>query len=545
MRTLRTIRGHRSEQLVARARARVRRQIPIAVVGDEPPPPLRRDAVQLLAEHARERFADLEQAALLRDGRVRLLGHEQRLDPVAPWRPSEPPVSALWAFELHYHEHLVPALAAGGEARRAALALLGAWMEGCPPRAPALALSWHPYVVSSRVVPWCAALSAAAPSSPLARALTRSLWRQVRAVGAHLERDVGGNHLVRNAKALAVGGAIFAGPRADALRRRGQRLLGELLHDQLGADGGHVEGSPSYHALVLEDALDALSVARPGDEVDLIADQAARALGWLQHISPAGLPRPHLNDSSEAQAATTTALASRASALGLSPRPYRERWGLPRYRVLGTPQTRLILDAAPPARPDLPYHAHADSLAIQLQVEGVPMIVDRGVGTYTAGPAREWWRSTAAHSTVQIDDTDSSELWGSFRAGRLARTTVREDERSSIAAAHDGAGRARLRHQRRVAQTGTAAWEVADVTPHASSLVSRLHLAPGVAVSRAGGDILARHGRACVRVRVDEAASLEVVSTPHAERLGGVTSAPTLVIRSPRPYLRVTLTAEG
>ena len=51
----------------------------------------------------------------------------------------------------------------------------------------------------------------------------------------------------------------------------------------------------------------------------------------------------------------------------------------------------------------------------------VSTVVDPGVSTYV-GPRRQWERSTAAHNTVCLNGHDHSEVWGSFRAGALARS---------------------------------------------------------------------------------------------------------------------------
>jgi len=60
-----------------------------------------------------------------------------------------------------------------------------------------------------------------------------------------------------------------------------------------------------------------------------------------------------------------------------------------------------------------------DCLSFELAVGGHRVVVDPGTTTYE-GPQRAWERSTAAHNTVTIDGHDQTEVWGGFRAGRLA-----------------------------------------------------------------------------------------------------------------------------
>ena len=103
----------------------------------------------------------------------------------------------------------------------------------------------------------------------------------------------------------------------------------------------------------------------------------------------------------------------------------------------------LLADVGPPCPPSLPAHAHADTFGCLLHVDKVPLLVDTGTSTYEPGPVRRYERSTAAHSTVQVDGADSTEVWGVFRAGRRARVSglaVHAEDASGITceAVHDG-----------------------------------------------------------------------------------------------------------
>ncbi|MCF7980241.1 MAG: heparinase II/III-family protein [Chromatiaceae bacterium] len=80
-----------------------------------------------------------------------------------------------------------------------------------------------------------------------------------------------------------------------------------------------------------------------------------------------------------------------------------------------------LLDVAPIGPDYLPGHAHADTLSFELSIFGQRLIVNGGTSRYGTGPERLAERGTAAHSTVQIDGADSSEVWGGFRVARRAR----------------------------------------------------------------------------------------------------------------------------
>src|SRR5262249_5707215 len=56
-----------------------------------------------------------------------------------------------------------------------------------------------------------------------------------------------------------------------------------------------------------------------------------------------------------------------------------------------------------------PGHAHSDALAIELAIRGVTWLVDPGAYIYGSDvEARDWFRSTSAHSTATVDGEDQS-----------------------------------------------------------------------------------------------------------------------------------------
>src|SRR6185503_164663 len=74
------------------------------------------------------------------------------------------------------------------------------------------------------------------------------------------ERHLQGNHLLKNAWALALGSRCWTGMRDGAEGARAtETFFGELLA-QVGADGLHEERSPMYHARALRDALEIVAV---------------------------------------------------------------------------------------------------------------------------------------------------------------------------------------------------------------------------------------------------------------------------------------------
>jgi hypothetical protein len=336
--------------------------------------------------------------AVAGSGTVDLLGLQVSYPPSDWSLPRQP---RLRRFHLHYGDEIL------GWARRgeveAAAAGLRAWIAGNPPSAGD---AWHPYPLSTRVANWLAAGSLR--PELLDDAVADSLWRQLARLRWTIEHGVLGNHVIRNGKALVLGGAAFE----DAgLAAKGMRLLRQEVAEQVLSDGGHYERSPLYHALVLRDLLEVRAVA---DAAWLDAPIAAMQRFAAALARPDGLPFP-FND---APLELAPELALPVVADGVSTFPDTG------YAVLREGEIAVAFDCGAPAPDFLPAHAHADALSFQAWVAGKPVVVDPGTSTYEAGADRDADRGTAAHATVMVDGRDQFELWGAFRTGPLPRVRL-------------------------------------------------------------------------------------------------------------------------
>ena len=83
--------------------------------------------------------------------------------------------------------------------------------------------------------------------------LLGSLARQLRFLERNLELDLGGNHLIKNIKALLWAGRFFENGEAARWQAKGETLLRRELEEQILADGMHYERSPAYHGQVFVD----------------------------------------------------------------------------------------------------------------------------------------------------------------------------------------------------------------------------------------------------------------------------------------------------
>lgn len=315
--------------------------------------------------------------------------------------PAPDPSTRLGAFHAHYGDDVLEAARSG--ALRASRALVENWIAANPPRNDD---AWHPYPLSTRVGNWIAALTLAPELET--QQLSESLWRQLQHLQRNIEYDVLGNHLIRNARALVLGGAAFDEP---SLTRRGIGILSRELPEQVLPDGGHYERSPSYHSFVLRDLLE-VHAASPQPWIESVIERMRGFASALQR--PDGAPAL-FNDGT----VDVPTLDLPDPPAGLSV------FADSGFAVVREGALWLAFRCGRAAPDFLPPHAHADALSLQLWWDGAPVLVDPGSFTYEAGPDRDWFRSTRAHSTVRVDDRDQFDTWGAFRSGRLPDVRLR------------------------------------------------------------------------------------------------------------------------
>lgn len=340
----------------------------------------------------------------------------------ADWNHARRP--RLWLYECHYLDDLA---AAPSIPAAEAPNLLDRWIDANP---PASGVGWEPYPLSRRIVNIVKYLGA---NDSVTDARMHSLARQTRALEDQIEYHLRGNHLLANAKALVFAGALCAGPDADRWLRRGTTLLVDQIREQFLADGGHFERSPMYHGLLVWDLCDVVELAlRSGvEQVHAAADGCRpvieKGLAWFATMCHPDGDVSFFNDSTGGVAPTLAALRSYAERIDtvadVNQAPFTMPVASGFHTVDCGPGNRLLIDLGSVGPDYQPGHAHAGTLSLELSIGGRRTVVNSGISTYTAGVQRSRERGTAAHSTVQIDDADSSEVWSSFRVGRRAKVT--------------------------------------------------------------------------------------------------------------------------
>ena len=453
-------------------------------------------------------------AALVR-GRFAFLGLEADFSAGMRW--TERAASPLWLFNLHYLGAVRDLVVAGRV--DAARWLLASWCVAFRSRWHRVA--WHPYPVALRLSNLCLAAGVAGRFEALGSTTAELVATHAAFLLQHLEYDLRGNHLLENAFALLLASRWLQGSLAHECDATARHLLTTELPEQILPDGAHFELSPMYHVMVLHRLLQATALLGTSDPLirDVVAPAVSRMITFLRGtLCPDG-DIPLLGDSARGFAPAPRWLFEVAEHLGFASEEPPDS-GLRTFphaglHVLHSDRLWSILDAGPVCPRYLPGHGQADSLTIELWSDGACIVGDPGVHEYT-GPERVWNRSSRAHSTVTVDDRDTSEVYGSFRVGGRARIEGVITAPNGVTATVIPYGvAARITRQLRFCDALGHSLEIVDraTIPSACTARSRLHLHPAVTVVEGPSAdqcvVLLRSPRGYVQVRADHALRLE------------------------------------
>jgi hypothetical protein len=353
----------------------------------------------------------------------------------------------------------------------------------------------------------------------------------------HIEfTDVRGNHYAANVVALLLIGAVFQ-PYRKAGRRwlayGGSRLAKEARLQYL-SDGVNFERSVAYHRLVTElFLLGTLAMQRLGRGVDSathdILRNACRYAAACRR--PDGLavnagdsddaklidfdgaePRDHaalisigaafFDDENLRKTVPQDSLAvawlfghapsrrNQESPERRSQIDYFEAGGVVTWRQS---DDYIWIDVGEVGMNGRGGHGHNDLFSFELILDGAPVIVDPGTYLYTGDlAARDWFRSTAAHNSLQVGEQELADLQGPWRIADQARpfdVAVSEPVgRCVVRGSHTGYRRLPYPATvTRVFDWGGAPWSL-TITDRLSCVRQqntkrRLHLCPGAIVT--------------------------------------------------------------
>ncbi len=320
-------------------------------------------------------------------------------------------------------------------ARMRARALVGDWIAG----GDADALAQRPDVAASRIAAWLGHYDffAASADDEFRRRLMGRLVTDSRVLSAALPAEEQDGRALTALRGLIA--ASIAMPDHAPYLHRALRFLPQEIGRQVLPDGGHIERSPAAHLVALRDLIEIralLHVAGADAPAALgsALDRLSLALRTLRH-GDGGLA---LFNGTRDEPATLIELV-----LGQAGRPGRAPTALPDtgFHRLQAGRTVLIADAGAPAAPGLDRMAHAGTLSFELSTGRERLIVNCGAAPIGGAAWTDAARATAAHSTLVIADTSSSELKPGGLGRRPERVSVERQEANGahwLEASQDG-----------------------------------------------------------------------------------------------------------
>jgi uncharacterized heparinase superfamily protein len=411
-------------------------------------------------------FRDLWPGDAARGARL-LRGEFEVMGTVRPLRPAEQDGlqdwgpqggSPAWRAAAHGFAWLRDLRALGTDAARLrGRALTADWLSlGSDPIAEA------PEVAGARISAWLGHWDflAATADDAFRKALMQRMAQDARQVTAELPAEA-----AHRGALVALKGAMAAAValEEEAWLGRCVRFLQPELERQFHPDGGHVERCPAQLLAALQDVIEIRNLLHgAGVEappiLGAVLDRAAPALRLLRHAD-GGLAL--FNGTREETPAMLDLVLTQAQSRGRAPAALPETG----FHRLQASRTLVICDvgAPPPGKRDaaaggLPRgadrFAHAGTLSFEMSVGRDRLIVNCGAAPAAEGEWRDALRATAAHSTLVLADTNSSELKPEGLGRRVENVEADRQEANGaqwLEATHDGWLRQfGLRHRRRL-----------------------------------------------------------------------------------------------
>jgi uncharacterized heparinase superfamily protein len=399
------------------------------------------------------------------------------------------------AKELQGFSWLRDLAAAAGRERGARLAeaIAGRWLVAHGTRVDQ---AWAPELWGERILFWTAYAPYVLSSrdSGYRSALLNTLARGARHLDAVADRAPPGLPRITAWAGLVAAALLIQGGSARVARSEAG-LMRALAAAQF-EDGGLMSRSPHEQALLVDrlGLLRTAYFAARQSLPDALESAAAAALAALHGVT---MGDGGLSSWQGGNPGDPARIAALIEGCGLRARPLRQArgWGYHRLSALGT---ILVIDAAPPPSAKMVAAGSASTLAFQLSDGAQRLVVNcGGPGSLPHSLPNELvraLRTTAAHSTLTLADTNSTALLEGGALGKGVTDVVIEryedNDSSRVTASHDGYARGfGLLHQRSVV-LGNDGKELRGNDQliargrkkirEAAPFAIRFHLAPGI-----------------------------------------------------------------
>ena len=473
---------------------------------------------------------------------VELLHETHRIE--KKWYISE--ASHLWNYNLHYLEFLIPLAVKYSNTREEAYylkwkKLIEDWLE------QSTGDSFEPYPISMRIpnLLICMELmKEKLQDTELEVKIRTSLYQQYRYLLLTQEKALLANHYFENLKAILISSLLFQ--ELDVYHKYFDLFLKEI-EEQILPDGLHFERSLMYHKIILEDLLrvyPTLNSTHHTEDAKKLIPTIRLMTSAMVNLEQGFDRTPLFNDAGNNVSKDPRALLRAAERLC----KYKETEEIEKTELTSFDASgyykqykngiAVLFDCGEIGPSYMGGHAHCDCLSFELCVNGKALFVNSGTGQYQ-GELRSFFRSTAAHNTMMIDDREQSELWGEHRAARRIRRVKGKGSKNVLSGRFqsymgDSFCR-RLRWEKDQTLLITDVFKAQDRKTHVARQF--LHLAPGCHYERNGKQIDVMEGKELLAViklpkGCDDLIHTQGLLTAYAEDFGEYQKKQVLEIRT-------------
>ncbi|MCB8879117.1 heparinase II/III family protein [Acidisoma cellulosilytica] len=321
-------------------------------------------------------------------------------------------------------------------ARQRARSLVSEWISA----AHSDPVASRPDVAGARIASWLGHYDffAASADDAFRQKLMGRLVADARALSAALPAEEGQARALTALKGLVA--AAVALPDQNSFLSRALRFLPAELSRQILPDGSQIERSPATHLAALQDltevrALLQAAQAPPPPALGPSIEKLATALRMLRH-GDGGLAL--FNGTKEETSSLVDLVLTQAGRPTRAPSQLVDGG----FHRLQAGRSVLIMDTGAPPPAGLDMNAHAGTLSFELSVGRDRLIVNCGSAPAAMSEWRDALRATAAHSTLVIADTSSSEVkadgFGTRRPDKVEAQRQEANGAHWLEASHDG-----------------------------------------------------------------------------------------------------------
>ena len=342
--------------------------------------------------------------------------------------------SALWNFNLHYFEFLFSLVDAYRKTSdkkylEKSIETIRGWINQNPKGDGGE--GWSPYTIDLRLTNWLGYYAAVHTEldDDFQSLFINSIHEQYEFLSRHLEKDILGNHYFEDLKALVLCAMFF---NDEPVLHTALKAFKAECKEEILPDGMHFELSPMYHKLIFEGVVRVVVALKDKGLDDCEVNGYLQPMLDVAWSLEEGLDRiPLFNDVGNNVAKSLQALVSACKEhFGITPE-YKSRFIDSGFYIFKQNDWKLIVDAGQPGPAYIPGHAHCDAMSFELFKTGKPVIVNCGTYAYQC-KERSFFRSTAAHNTVMVNDTEQSQCWGAFRMAKRSKVNVVSVSEKSI-----------------------------------------------------------------------------------------------------------------